>query len=149
MKKKSIWLRLSSKAKNTAVILAQLTVKYSNGYVNTNMTVQNEGIVWLSSSFPNYTLAINLLLYYVYHDNHKIDLVKVLSSNMNPIKQNLCNGFLNYLTITNQRLISSLHVKPPRILGGHFKKQRNSWNSHKNQKHPAITTLIIIVIIKI
>ena len=42
-----------------------------------------------------------------------------------------------YLTITNWRLLQSLHMKPPRILGGYSKKQRNSINSHKNQKYPA------------
>ena len=31
---------------------------------------------------------------------------------------------IEYLTITNWRLLCSLHKKPPRILGGHSKKNK-------------------------
>ena len=37
---------------------------------------------------------------------------------------------IEYLTITNWRLLCSLHKKPPRILGGHSKKIKKSINSH-------------------
>jgi len=53
-----------------------------------------------------------------------------------------------HLTITNWRLLSSLHMKSPRIIDEHSTKKINPRNSHKNQKHLAIklTTLIIIPI---
>ena len=51
----------------------------------------------------------------------------------------------SYLTITNWRLLSSLHMKPPKILGGHSEKiekfykfsQKSETSCHQfgNSKH--------------
>ena len=44
----------------------------------------------------------------------------------------------SYLTITNWRLLSSLHMKPPKILSEHSKKRKILEISRKNYKHSGI-----------